>query len=329
MTELLRVQNLSYHFYRGGGLFRKGVPIHAVNNISFSLEEGETLGLVGESGCGKSTLGRVLLKLLEPESGEIYLEGKPIHHLSRRAMRLLRQVMQIVFQDPSESLNARHTIGMIIEEPFLIHDMGTAQERQEWVIELLDKVGLSSTMKDRYPHELSGGQRQRVGIARAIALKPKLLVCDESVSALDVSVQAQILNLLLDLQKEMNLAIIFISHDLSVVRHISDRVAVMYLGEWVEVGSVQQIYHQSNHPYTQALLASIPITHPKYRVLLDRAPLSGDLPSLSKPPSGCTFHPRCPYATKKCQLEKPTEKLGVRCHYPLSDFCNEIDRKIS
>ena len=265
MTELLRIENLKQHFVSGKGIFKRGYTVKAVDGVSFSVSRGETLGLVGESGCGKSTLGRTILKLYEPTEGKIFFEGKDITQLSTREMRPLRKDLQIVFQDPMESLNQRHTIGMILEEPFIIHKIGTLAERKQWVDELLVKVGLPVEAANRYPHEFSGGQRQRIGIARAIALKPKLLICDESVSALDVSVQAQILNLLLQLQQEMNLAIIFISHDLSVVKHISDRVAVMYFGKVVEMGEAREIYANPQAEYTKKLLAAIPITHPKDR----------------------------------------------------------------
>lgn len=265
MSEILRIENLKQHFVSGKGIFKKGYTIKAVDGVSFSVSRGETLGLVGESGCGKSTLGRTILKLFEPTEGRIFFEGKDITDLSTKAMRPLRKDMQIVFQDPMESLNQRHTIGMILEEPFVIHKIGTPEERKTWVKELLVKVGLPESSVNRYPHEFSGGQRQRIGIARAIALKPKLLICDESVSALDVSVQAQILNLLLQLQKEMNLAIIFISHDLSVVKHISDNLVVMYFGKVVEMGKAKDIYANPQAEYTKTLLSAIPITHPKYR----------------------------------------------------------------
>ncbi|RBM38178.1 ABC transporter ATP-binding protein [Vibrio tarriae] len=265
MQTLLKIENLKQHFISGKKLFRRGYVIKAVDGVSFSLQPGETLGLVGESGCGKSTLGRTILKLFEPTEGKIYFEGQDITQFSPKAMRSLRKEMQIVFQDPLESLNQRHTIGMILEEPFIIHGVGNAQERKKWVLELLEKVGLPANAVERYPHEFSGGQRQRIGIARAIALKPKLLICDESVSALDVSVQAQIINLLLTLQQQMNLAIIFISHDLSVVKQVSDNIAVMYFGKIVEYGNVLEVYNNPKNDYTKKLLSAIPITHPKYR----------------------------------------------------------------
>ncbi|WP_413284384.1 ABC transporter ATP-binding protein [Vibrio sp. MA40-2] len=263
--EVLRVDNLQQHFTSGSGVFRRGYTVKAVDGVSLHVAQGETLGLVGESGCGKSTLGRTILKLYQPTGGKIFFEGSEITDYSVKKMRPLRKDMQIIFQDPLESLNQRHTVGKIIEEPFIIHGIGNKVERHQWVKELIAKVGLTPESIERYPHEFSGGQRQRIGIARAIALKPKLLICDESVSALDVSVQAQILDLLLQLQQEMDLAMIFISHDLSVVRHISDRVAVMYFGKVVEYGPVNQIFQQPENAYTKKLLAAIPVSHPKYR----------------------------------------------------------------
>ncbi|MDB1123956.1 ABC transporter ATP-binding protein [Vibrio algarum] len=265
MQEVIRIENLKQYFTSGSGVFRKGYTVKAVDGVSLHVSRGETLGLVGESGCGKSTLGRSILKLYKPSAGKIFFEGEEITSYSTKQMRPLRKDMQIIFQDPLESLNQRHTVGMIIEEPFIIHGIGSKEERRQWVEELLAKVGLSKESINRYPHEFSGGQRQRIGIARAIALKPKLLICDESVSALDVSVQAQILNLLLQLQQEMDLAMIFISHDLSVVRHVSDRVAVMYFGKVVEYGTVSEIFSSPKDEYTKTLLAAIPVSHPSKR----------------------------------------------------------------
>lgn len=291
MTEaILKIENLKQHFKLKNGLFSQAHYVYAVDGVTLELKPGETLGLVGESGCGKSTLGRTLLKLYDPTDGEIYFEQQNITHAHGAHLRDLRQDMQIVFQDPMESLNARHTVGDIIAEPLLVHKIGTAQERREKVAQLLAKVGLPGDAANRYPHEFSGGQRQRIGIARAIALEPKVLVCDEAVSALDVSVQSQILNLLLSLQKEMNLSIIFIAHDLSVVKHISDRVAVMYLGRIVEEADSETIYRDPKHPYTQSLISAIPVPDPKRRK--KREVLQGDVPSPINPPSGCHFHTR-------------------------------------
>ncbi|MGO2507899.1 MAG: ABC transporter ATP-binding protein [Vibrio hibernica] len=326
MTELMRIENLTQHFFSGKSLFKKSYTVHAVDGVSFQVNKGETLGIVGESGCGKTTLGRSLLRLYQPTSGEAFFEGQDICLMGNQAMRSLRQEMQMVFQDPSESLNSRHTVGKILQEPFVIHDIGSAQERKKWVAELLTKVGLPESAAQRYPHEFSGGQKQRIGIARAIALKPKLVVCDESVSALDVSVQAQILNLLLELQKEMQLTLIFIAHDLSVVRHISDNIAVMYLGKIVEYGAAEQVYRDPKHPYTQSLLSAIPITHPKYRDaklreqelgIGKRILLKGDIPSPIDIPKGCRFASRCQQVMPQClqiepelMVEKESQSFG-------------------
>ena len=332
-TPLLEVRNLTKHFpVRAGVLMRQVGIVHAVDGVSLRLERGETLGLVGESGCGKSTVGKTLLRLHEPTSGSIFFEGRDITSLGRTQMRALRREIQIVFQDPLESLNTRHSVGRTLEEPFAIHRLGTAAERRRWVAELLERVGLPAEAAQRYPHEFSGGQRQRIGIARAIALRPKLLVCDEAVSALDVSIQSQVLNLLLDLQQQMNLALIFIAHDLSVVKHMSDRVAVMYLGQIVEQASAESIYASPKHPYTRALLSAIPVPNPvdRERRRASRVVLSGDVPSPIDPPSGCRFHPRCAYARADCATRAPTlddiaksvhgvaesaQNGAVACHY--------------
>ncbi|MCF7354270.1 oligopeptide/dipeptide ABC transporter ATP-binding protein [Vibrio sp. CK2-1] len=328
MSELVRIKNLKQYFHSAKGLLKKGYTVHAVDDVSLVVNKGETLGIVGESGCGKSTLGRSLLRLYEPTSGQILFEGQDICQLDNKAMRSLRQEMQMVFQDPTESLNPRHTVGMILQEPFVIHKLGSEAERKKWVSELLVKVGLTPDAAERYPHEFSGGQKQRIGIARAIALKPKLVVCDESVSALDVSVQAQILNLLLELQKEMDLTLIFIAHDLSVIRHISDKIAVMYLGQIVEYGEAQQVYQHPKHPYTQSLLSAIPITHPKYRNaklrleeqgIGERILLKGDIPSPIDRPQGCRFASRCPKVMSKCQ-QQPVLMEDKNSHHSVSCF---------
>ena len=317
---LLRVRGLTKHFpVRGGMFLRTTGQVHAVDDVSFDLDIGETLGLVGESGCGKSTVGKTLLRLHEPTAGAVLFEGRDIATIGRAELRRLRRDIQIILQDPFESLNQRHTVGKILEEPFVIHRLGTVQERRRWAAELLERVGLSPTAANRFPHEFSGGQRQRIGIARAIALKPKLIVCDEAVSALDVSIQSQIINLLLDLQREMHLALIFIAHDLAVVKHVSDRIAVMYLGEVVETATARDIYASPRHPYTQALISAIPVPDPTadHR---DRIVLVGDVPSPIDPPSGCRFHTRCRYARNDCRQRKPEldvlrDQASVACHY--------------
>ncbi len=316
---LLSVQGLTKHFpVRGGVLLRTVGRVHAADDVSFDVDAGETLGLVGESGCGKSTVGKTLLRLYEPTAGAVRFEGRDIATMNRKELRRLRRDVQIILQDPFESLNARHTVGKILEEPFVIHRLGDAAERRRRVARLLERVGLDAGAANRFPHEFSGGQRQRIGIARAIALEPKLIVCDEAVSALDVSIQSQILNLLLELQREMHLALIFIAHDLAVVKHVSDRISVMYLGEVVETASAREIYAAPRHPYTQALISAIPVPDPK--AARQRIVLEGDVPSPIEPPSGCRFHTRCRYATDRCMREKPrlapvSDDAAVACHH--------------
>lgn len=304
---LLQINNIKKHFPVYGGIFKKKVAnVYAVDGVSLTVNEGETVGLVGESGCGKSTLGRTILKLYEPTDGSIIFEGEDITDFSTGMMRPFRKDLQVIFQDPYESLNSRHTVGKIIEEPMLIHKIGDAKSRKEKTLELLKKVGLQESAYDRYPHEFSGGQRQRIGIARAISLEPKLIICDEPVSALDVSIQSQVMNLLIELQREMGLAYIFIAHDLAVVRHISDKVAVMYLGKIVEYTDADSIYDNPMHPYTKALISAIPEPDPTKKK--ERIILTGDVPSPIDPPPGCSFHTRCPYATDKCKTESPELK---------------------
>jgi peptide/nickel transport system ATP-binding protein len=326
---LLNIKDLKLHYpIRGGVLFRQVATNYAVDGVSFEINKGETLGIVGESGCGKSTVAKAILRLHEPTSGQVEFEGKEIQSLSRREMRELRQDMQIIFQDPMESLNSRHTVGTILEEPFIIHGIGSRDERQKNVSELLDKVGLQQDAVNRFPHEFSGGQRQRIGIARAIALNPKLLICDEPVSALDVSIQSQILNLLVDLQRDLDLTLLFIAHDLAVVKHVSDRIAVMYLGKIVEINDAEKLYQNPVHPYTRALLSSIPVPNPEKKK--KHEVLTGEVPSPINPPSGCHFHARCPHVQYKCRTVVPklqpvsSEQKPdwlVSCHYA-KDFLN-------
>lgn len=288
MSKLLEISDLKMHFpVKGGVLLRAIDSCKAVDGVSFHIDEGETLGLVGESGCGKSTLGKCVVRLNDPTAGKVVFEGQDITHASRGTILPLRRDMQMIFQDPAESLNSRHTVRNIVEEPFIIHKVGTRVERRKRVDELLEKVGLSAAAASRFPFEFSGGQRQRIGIARAIALNPKLIVCDEPVSALDVSVQSQVLNLMMDLQNEMGLSYLFIAHDLAVVKHVSDRVAVMYLGKIVELADADEIYRNPRHAYTKALLEAIPVPDPS--VERNQQPLEGDVPSPIHPPEGCAF----------------------------------------
>jgi oligopeptide transport system ATP-binding protein len=319
-APLLRVQNLVKHFPIKGGLLGRTVDhVHAVDGVSFDLAAGETLGVVGESGCGKSTTGRCILRLIEPTSGEVWFNGRNVTTANKTELRALARDMQIIFQDPYASLNPRMTVGAIVGEALTIHKLAkTAREHEERVVQLLETVGLNADHMRRYPHEFSGGQRQRIGIARALAVSPKLIVCDEAVSALDVSIQAQVINLLEDLREQFKLTYIFIAHDLSVVEHISHRVAVMYLGRIVEIAPAKALYTEPRHPYTEALLAAVPIPDPSIK--RTRVHLQGDVPSPIHPPPGCHFHTRCPIAQKGlCDKEKPVLKTvgeghAVACH---------------
>lgn len=316
---MLRVDHLKKYFKIGGGLLGgKGLIIHAVDDVSFTVRKGETFGLVGESGCGKTTLGQTIIRLYEPTDGSIRFGETDISHLKPAKMRPIRRDIQMIFQDPSASLDPRMTVASIVAEPLNIAGIGSRAERKQRIDELLRVVGLNSYFANRYPHEFSGGQRQRIGIARALAVNPKFVICDEPVSALDVSIQAQVLNLLRDLQQQFNLTYLFIAHNLAVVAHISDRIGVMYLGKLVEVASSRTITEQPAHPYTRALISAIPVAEPgrqKSRILLE-----GDVPSPANPPSGCRFHPRCPIAHANCSVDEPpleekTPGHWVACHY--------------
>lgn len=320
--SLIEVKNLSMHFPILGGLLRRPVgKVHAVNEVSFTLNPGETFGIVGESGCGKSTLGRTIVRLYEPTEGSVHFQGSDIAHLKGDDLKSLRRDIQMIFQDPYASLNPRMTVKDILEEPFILHNLGgTSEERLAKVKDLVETVGLRVSDINKFPHEFSGGQRQRIGIARALALNPKVIVCDEAVSALDVSIQSQVLNLLIELQAKLNLTYIFISHDLTVVKYISDRVAVMYLGRVVELANSEDIYDNPMHPYTKALLSSVPVPDPDR--VYESEVLEGEVPSPANPPSGCPFHTRCKYAQSRCSQDIPilqaVEAEGshqVACHF--------------
>ncbi len=312
-APLLEVSNLKMHFPVNSGLLPGKRQVNrAVDGVSLSIMPGQTLGLVGESGCGKSTLGRTIARLYRPSAGHIRFRGEDISTLSQRQLRPLRPDLQMIFQDPMESLNSRQTVADILEEPLIIHRQGDGPTRQRRVAQLLDLVGLPAASASRYPFEFSGGQRQRISIARAISLNPKLIISDEPVSALDVSIQSQILNLLVDLQRELQLSYLFIAHDLAVVKHIADTIAVMYLGKIVERGAGSDIYQRPQHPYTQSLMAAIPVANPRLRV--PRQLLSGDVPSPIVPPTGCSFHPRCAKATAHCSIDTPTEQVLGQDH---------------
>jgi oligopeptide/dipeptide ABC transporter ATP-binding protein len=335
LSELLAVENLQKYFPVTRGLiFQKEVAqVKAVDGVSFTLEKGQTLGVVGESGCGKSTMARCIARLLEPTGGKIIFDGRDITHLDRNAMRPIRRDMMMVFQDPYASLNARKRVGAIVGEPLEVHGIGTEQDRKRRVQELLEIVGLNPEHYNRFPHEFSGGQRQRIGIARALVINPKLVICDEPVSALDVSVQAQILNLLKDLQQDFDLTYIFIAHDLNVVRHVSDRVMVMYLGAPVETGGKQELYTEPKHPYTGALLSAVPIADPTLGRARKQIVLEGDVPSPLNPPAACRFHPRCPrFVDGKCNVDPPelapapgNPEHEFACHFPLERWPMDED----
>lgn len=322
MSELLlEVNGLKKYFPITGGLFgNKTGEVKAVDDVSFYVKKGETLGIVGESGCGKSTTGRLLMRLIEASEGKVVFEDKEITRISKSELRRTRRDIQMVFQDPYASLNPRHSVEQILEEPLIVHGIGTKEERRKQVREMLEVVGLSSYHAKRYPHQFSGGQRQRIGIAKALMTRPKLIIADEPVSALDVSIQAQVLNLMKDIQKEFGLTYIFIAHDLGVVRHISDRVGVMYLGRLIELSESEELYENPKHPYTQALLSAVPIPDPDIK--RERALIQGELPSPANPPSGCAFHTRCSQCMDICKTTRP-EEHNLNGHYVACHLFNK------
>jgi oligopeptide transport system ATP-binding protein len=323
--QLLKVNGLKKYFPINGGILgRKQGEVKAVDDVSFYVRKGETLGIVGESGCGKSTTGRLLMRLMDPTEGSIVFEDKEIMKMSKSELKAVRRDIQMVFQDPYASLNPRHSVKKILEEPLIVHGVGNKEQRRKQIQEMMDVVGLSTYHLDRYPHQFSGGQRQRIGIARALMTKPKLIIADEPVSALDVSIQAQVLNLLKDIQAEFGLTYIFIAHDLGVVRHISDRVGVMYLGKLVELADSEELYTNPLHPYTKALLSSVPIPDPDIK--REKIELTGDIPSASNPPSGCPFHTRCAYAMEACNSVIPVYQELEKGHYAA---CHLYDDAIS
>ena len=325
-TPLLKVEHLSKEFPAESGMFAKRFSkrvVSAVNDISFEIYPGETFGLVGESGCGKSTTGRTIMRLTKPTAGKVFFQGKDVAEMSKHEIKDMRREMQFIFQDPYASLNPRMTIGEIVSEPMTIHGVGTKEERIERVRELLDVVGLNPEHINRYPHEFSGGQRQRVGIARALAVDPEFIVCDEPVSALDVSIQAQVVNMFEDLQQEMGLTYLFIAHDLSVVKHISNRIGVMYLGKLVELADSFELIAHSVHPYTRSLISAIPVADPVTARQSHRIVLQGDVPSPLNPPSGCRFRTRCPYADERCAAEVPEFKEVSSGHWAA---CHHLDK---
>ena len=314
MDNLIEIKELKKYFYQGGGPFKKKEAIKALDNVSFYIKRNEILGLVGESGCGKTTCGKLILRLINPTSGSIYFDGHDITHLKPKQMSEFRRKMMIIYQDPYGSLDPRMTIGAAIAEPIEVHKLAsTKEEKENRIVELMEKVGLTPDQINRYPHEFSGGQRQRIGIARALATNPTFIVADEPVSALDVSIQAQIINLLKDLQKDFGLTLLFITHDLSVIKHTSDRIAVMYAGKLVELASKQDLFREPLHPYTRALLSAIPVPDPEYQTKY--IPLTGEVPSLIHPPPGCRFHPRCTEAKPECSKVEPELREVKKDHF--------------